>query len=238
MAARPFAAFDIDGTVLRWQMYHALNDALVRQGSIDPAAFQPVRDARMNWKRRAADDAFRDYEGKMVEVFDSELAKLTLTEFTTAIDHVFTEYKDQVYTYTRDLLRVLQAQGYLLLAISGSPSLIVERFARYYGFDDFVATDYPVKDGRFVGTKQLSLGHKSEILAALIRKHKPATTNSLAIGDTFGDREMLAMTEQPIAFNPDKKLFQYAKKQGWKIVVERKNMIYKLEQRNGSYVLA
>ena len=33
----------------------------------------------------------------------------------------------------------------------------------------------------------------------------------------------------PIAFNPDFKLATYAKKKKWKIVVERKNVVYKIK---------
>jgi phosphoserine phosphatase len=49
---------------------------------------------------------------------------------------------------------------------------------------------------------------------------------------------MLSMVKQPIAFNPTKELFKTAQQNGWEIVIERKNMIYKLEVKNGSYVLA
>jgi phosphoserine phosphatase len=36
------------------------------------------------------------------------------------------------------------------------------------------------------------------------------------------------MVETPICFNPNKKLYEYAKRSGWKIVVERKDVIYDL----------
>jgi phosphoserine phosphatase len=39
---------------------------------------------------------------------------------------------------------------------------------------------------------------------------------------------MLELVERPIAFNPNKKLCAHAKKKGWEIVVERKDVIYKL----------
>jgi len=35
------------------------------------------------------------------------------------------------------------------------------------------------------------------------------------------------MVDKPIAFNPNSKLYRYAKRAGWKIVVERKDVIYK-----------
>jgi HAD superfamily hydrolase (TIGR01490 family) len=236
--SRPFAAFDIDGTILRWQLYHAVNDALVKQGSIDRAAFEKVRAARMSWKRRSGEDSFRDYENELVKVFDAALADLPVAHFQTAVDIVFAEYKDQVYTYTRNLIQELKDKDYLLFAISGSPAMIVQKFADYYGFDDCVGTDYPTKDGRFTGTKQLSLGKKPVLLRQLIDKHGATHKSSLAIGDSEGDIDMLAMVERPIAFNPTKKLFEHARQQGWQVVVERKNMVYELEPGDGSYLVA
>ena len=135
-------------------------------------------------------------------------------------------------------MRELRSKNYLLFAVSGSPLFIVRKFVEYYSFDDYAGTNYPVKNGRFLGNKELSLGRKPELLQRLVDQHGAAAKGSLAIGDTESDIDMLAMAEQPIAFNPSKRLFQHANKQGWKIVVERKNMIYKLEPSDGSYILA
>ena len=65
----------------------------------------------------------------------------------------------------------------------------------------------------------------------------PSLAGSIAIGNGASDISMLELVETPIAFNPEKKLFDYAKDRGWKIVVERKNVIYELETRSGKYQL-
>ena len=236
--AKKFAAFDIDGTVIRWQLYHAIGDAMAKQGLIDPQTYQKVRDARMHWKKRGGEDAFLEYESQLVVVFDKGLKDLPVEEFSQIVDEVFSVYHEQVHTYTRDLIKDLKSQGYLLFAISGSPDIIVERFVEHYGFDDFAATDYEIKDGRHTANKDISLGKKSELLNNLVAKHGAAHSGSIAIGDTESDIGMLELVEQPIAFNPTKKLFQHAKQQGWKIVIERKNMVYELEQVDGKYILA
>ena len=46
---------------------------------------------------------------------------------------VVSEYKNQVYTYTRELLKDLQAQGYFTMAISGSHHEMVAEVARELG---------------------------------------------------------------------------------------------------------
>jgi hypothetical protein len=52
-----------------------------------------------------------------------------------------------------------------------------------------------------------------------------------------GDIELLEMVQNPIAFNPNTDLFEYAKSKNWKIVIERKNVIFELEKQDGKYIL-
>ncbi len=236
---KPFAAFDIDGTLVRWQLYHAVAEALAKAGQIDLSTHQHIRDARMKWKRRSHPESFRQYEHELVHVYEQLLDVLTVEQYEAAILRVFEEYKDQVYTYTRDLIQHLKAQGYLLFAISGSQSEIIAMIADHYGFDDFAGTIYERVNGRFTGKMATSVvGKKHEVLDSLIKKHGVAQKGSVAVGDSKSDIPMLEMVEQPIAFNPEQALFQTAREHNWKVVVERKNMVYELEPQSGTYVLA
>lgn len=235
---RPFAVFDIDGTVIRWQLYHAMNDVLARKGIVNTQAFEKVKEARMSWKKRSSDKSFHNYEQILFQYFEQELAGLSVRELNVAADEAFEEYKDQVYIYTRDLILSLKAKNYLLFAISGSPDFIIEKLVRYYGFDDFAASRYVSRNGRFTGTIQLSVGKKAELLKKLIDKHQASANGSIGIGDSEGDIDMLNLAEKPIAFNPSNQLFQHALKKHWSVVVERKNVIYSLNYLNGKYQLS
>ncbi len=235
--SQPFAVFDIDGTVIRWQLYHAMVDSLLRQGYIDKSKFEAVKVARMSWKRRVGSDSFNEYEHELVKVFDDALKGLPVNMLEMAAQTVFGEYKEQVYAFTRDLIHDLKAKNYLLLVISGSPSLIIQKLAKYYEFDDFAATDYPQKNGYFTGDKNLAIGKKGELLKALMKKHSLASKGSIGVGDSEGDITMLELCERPIAFNPSKGLFEYAQQHNWEIVVERKNVIYNLGAKEGHYHL-
>ncbi len=233
---RRFAVFDIDGTLIRWQLYHALADALAVRGHIDPKSYQAMREARLKWKRRMG-GTFKDYERQVVMIYEAMLKTLTFEQLDEAIDDVFEEYKDQVYTYTRDLIAELKTRNYLLLAISGSQSEIVHKVAEYYGFDDYVGTVYGRSNSRFTGANSIGSFYKDKTLEKLAAKHGVTFKGSLAIGDSASDAAMLELVEQPIAFNPDADLFKVAKIKGWKIVLERKNMIYELEKADGKYQL-
>ncbi|MDB5170402.1 MAG: HAD-superfamily subfamily hydrolase [Candidatus Saccharibacteria bacterium] len=238
MAKRPFAAFDIDGTIIRWQLYHAIADELAREGHLDPIQYQKVHEARMAWKTRTGDDSFDSYERTLVNLVNVAITGIEVDAAMQAYSSVITEYKDQVYTYTRDLIRDLKAQNYLLFAISGSQNEIVELLAQHYGFDDFGGTTYEIKDGRFTGKNNpLRSERKPEFLKQLVEKHGADWQGSIAVGDSESDIPMLSIVQQPIAFNPSRSLFEHAQKEQWNIVLERKNMIYKLEPQAGTYVL-
>ena len=84
----------------------------------------------------------------------------------------------------------------------------------------------------------MTIGRKAVIFEEVVRDHGFTLDNSVAIGDSDGDVELLSAVEKPIAFNPSEGLFEHAKTAGWPIVIERKNIAYKLEKRDDALVLA
>lgn len=236
--AKRFAVFDIDGTLIRWQLLHALIDRLGREGHFKPGDYEALLAARQAWKARKSEEEFDIYQKQLVDIIVGNLTKLDTQAFDSSIQAVFDEYKDQVYRYTRDLIKQLKKDNYLLFAVSGSPQEIVALMAPYYGFDDFIATDHKRKNGAFTGEIMVAIFDKPKHLRSLIAKHNVGLAGSIGVGDSESDADMLDMVETAIAFNPSKKLFQHAQTKGWKIVVERKNMVYELEPHGRGYHLA
>jgi len=235
--SRRFAVFDIDGTIIRWQLFHAITDALAHDKALPAELYAQIQDARQRWKTRSHEESFKEYEHQLVDNFEAVLKGMDVTAHKRASQRVFEEYKDQVYRYTRGLIKELKAQGYVLFAISGSPTDVVEPFAAYYGIDDFVASHYRNDGQIYTGEVEVFVGRKAEALDTLVKKHGLDYQGSIAVGDSEGDIAMLAAVENPIAFNPSKILLAEAKAQGWKIVVERKNVVYELSEQSGVYVL-
>ncbi len=233
-----FAVFDIDGTLIRWQLYHGIVDKLAKEGVLGPDAHDKLHKARMIWKRREHDESFKAYERALITIYEQAINNVSTDEFDRFVSAVVDEYKDQTYVYTRELVKKLKAEGYYLLAISGSHHELVEQVATYYGFDDWQGTRYERKGRSFSGQKFIASQDKKTGLEKMVSKHKLSFRGSIAIGDSLSDAPMLEMVEQAIAFNPDRALFEKAVAHNWKIVVERKNMVYILEQKDGRYVLA
>ncbi len=239
MPQRSFAVFDIDGTLIRWQLYHALADKLVKLGAIEAKPYEKVLAARLNWKSRRSTNSFTDYESAMIKLVSKSIPGMHYDIFAKACSDVFSRYQDQVYTFTRDLISSLRQQNYLIFALSGSPEELVSMVANYYSFDDYAGSIYSVQNGYLNGQVKLLLrSAKPRQLANLIKKHGATLKGSIAVGDTATDIDMLEMSERAIAFNPSQELFDYASKAGWEVVVERKNMVYLLNYQHGEYKLA
>ena len=141
-----FAVFDIDGTLIRWQLFHAVANKLAQLGHLPEDSWSEIQEARMRWKRRETDDAFHDYENKLIELFEKSLKQIAPEIVEEVVKEVAEEYKSQVYVYTRELASSLKNKGYKLIAISGSSEDIVGYVARNYGFDLWVGSNYGKDD--------------------------------------------------------------------------------------------
>ena len=226
---KKFAVFDIDGTLIRWQLYHAVVNRLGNMGVLDKEFAIETKDARRRWKNRQSDTTFQDYEYIFVKRWMEKMNQVPYKIYMKAVDEIIDEYIDQVYIYTRDLIKQLKKDGYFLLAISGSPNEMVEKIAEHYGFDDFIGANFLVGDnGYFTGETNGPVLNKDTYLKKLVKKHNLSWTDSIAVGDTGSDIKMLKLVEKPIAFNPNHELVTAAQDNGWPIIIERKSVIYEL----------
>jgi HAD superfamily hydrolase (TIGR01490 family) len=200
-------------------------------------------DEKMNqWRARTHRHSFHDYELAIVGAFLPHLSGIRASRLETAADTVLARSGARVYTYTRDLIEQLRKEGYILVAISGSQDEIVKRFAKLWKFDIALGQIHEQKEGVYTGAipgNKLLIMQKGIILENIVREHGLSWEDSIAIGDSLSDAPMLKLVKRPIAFNPNDELFEAAKLNGWNIVIERKNMIYELEQtKDGTYILA
>jgi len=72
------------------------------------------------------------------------------------------------------------------------------------------------------------IANKANILKRAVEREGLTLEGSIGVGDTEGDIPFLEMVETPICFNPNALLYRHAKRLGWQVVVERKDVIYKL----------
>jgi HAD superfamily hydrolase (TIGR01490 family) len=237
VSAKKIAVFDIDGTLYRWQLFHELVEELTMAEVFPDNTFREVDTAWNDW--RGGNLHFHGYESLVVETLMKYLPLIPVATFEAACDKVIAQSSHKLHAYPKKLLRDLKKEGYTIVAISGSQQELLDRFAEKHGIDIAIGAVYERKDGRFTGeTSRITIGRKAVILEELVREHGFSLKDSVAIGDSDGDIELLSAVEKPIAFNPSEGLFTHAKTVGWPIVVERKNIAYCLEKKDDALILA
>ena len=223
------AIFDIDGTVFRSSLLIELTDAFVQEGIFLSKMRKLYAKAYENWLNRKG--PYEEYIEAVVRAFRQNIKGVRYDEFSKIAKKVAAFHKNRIYRYTRNIIKNLKKKNYYLLAISHSPQKVVKEFCKKMGFDKVYGQIYEInKQERFTGrVLHLELiSDKAEILKRAVEKEKLTLKGSVGVGDTESDVAFLKMVEKPICFNPNQKLYQYAKRVGWEIVVERKDVIYHL----------
>lgn len=226
---KKLAIFDIDGTIFRSSLLIELVEALIKERIFKPSVFKIYEKAKEKWLDRKGE--YDDYINAVVNAFRGNLKGVDYGDFFKVAQKVVASSKFRVYRFTRDLVKNLKKKNYYLLAISNSPQTVAKEFSSYLGFNKVYGRLYGLDDNnKFNGEIMFIdlISDKAKILKRAVEKENLTLEGSIGVGDTESDIRFLKLVDNPICFNPNKKLFNYAKKKKWSIVVERKNVIYKI----------
>jgi len=224
---RKVAVFDIDGTLFRSSLLIEIVEALI-QGGLFPARARGVYAKEYDqWLNRKGE--YDAYIMGVVRAFRRHIRGVRRKDFVRIARAVALFHKNRVYRFTRDLAVSLRKKGYFLLAISLSPKFIVQEFAKTRGFHKIYGFIYELDTrDRFTGgvLYENEMYDKSKIFMRAVQKEHLTLRGSVGVGDSESDVAFLKLVQHPIAFNPNRALYREAKRRKWKIVVERKNVIY------------
>ncbi len=222
------AAFDIDGTIFRSSFLIQVVDQLIRDDIFPEEAQAIYAKQQEKWLDREGD--YEAYIEAVVEAFVKHLQGVHYGALVDASKKVVAAQWKHTYRYPRALIKDLKDRGYFLLALSNSPKTIIDKFCTRLGFDKVYGTLYEIdEEEKFTGNLIEARGlDKAYLLRRAIDKESLKLSNSVGVGDSEGDISFLEIVAKPICFNPNAKLYAHAKKEKWKVVVERKDVIYEL----------
>ncbi|OHA80201.1 MAG: hypothetical protein A2747_01095 [Candidatus Yonathbacteria bacterium RIFCSPHIGHO2_01_FULL_44_41] len=226
---RKVAIFDIDGTIFRSSLLIELVEVFIELGLFPVEVRTQYEKEKVLWLDRKGD--YESYIMAVVGVFLKNIKGVPYSEFIRASELVVARYRHRTYKYTEDLIKDLKKKGYFLLAISQSPKGTLDLFCRDVGFDKTYGRLYETgPTDCFTGNimDEHLIASKAAIVRRAVEKEGLTLEGSVGVGDTEGDISFLELVERPICFNPNLKLYRYAKRMEWETVVERKDVIYKL----------
>ena len=223
------AVFDVDGTIFRSSLLIQVVAKLIEKKAFPEGVARIYEREYQQWLDREGD--YQEYIDAVVRAFVGHLKGVHYSALADAAEEVVAEQWKRVYRYSRDLLKDLKARNYYLLAVSHSPKTVLDKFCPRLGFDKSYGLVYEIGPQELFTGKVVDehlIFNKANILKRALEREGLTLEHSHGVGDTETDVPFLEMVAQPICFNPNAKLFRHAKRMKWKVVVERKDVIYEL----------
>lgn len=223
------AIFDIDGTIFRSSLLIEIVETMIELKLFPASVRAQYEEEKMSWLDRKGN--YDAYIMAVVRVFMKHIKGVSERDFSRAAHLVVKRYRNRVYIFTRELIKDLKRKNYFLLAISNSPKGVLDIFCKEFGFDKVYGRLYELDTkNRFTGKiiDEYMIANKANLLKRAVKMNGLTLKNSVGVGDTEADIKFLRLVERPICFNPNLKLYRYARRKKWATAVERKNVVYEL----------
>ncbi len=228
---KKIAIFDIDGTIFRKNLHFELINELAWMKVFPNSVRHRLTEVYSSWLEH--EGTYEDYRKAIVEIYAEHIKGVDEASVREAARIVVPFHAKRTYIFSEALIKELREKEYHLLAISGSPLEIVEEYNRHYLHFDGVFGSVYGKDAQniYTGVAEFEPSrNKGEVLKQYVYEHGLTLEDSYGVGDTESDGSFLKMVAHPIAFNPNQNLKALAEKERWRIVVEKKDVIYEFNQ--------
>lgn len=229
MQQQKIAVFDIDGTIFRKNLAFELIAELVWLKVFKKEVQNTLVDLYTRWLDHKG--TYEEYRKALVALYAENLEGCSKEQILKASREVVLFYKDRTYIFANQLIEKLKKEKYHIIAVSGSPLEIVEEYNKHLKFDAVFGSVYETNEngiytGRAIFEPTL---HKGHAVNQYVMENNLTFSGSYGIGDTESDAKFLEIVESPIAFNPNINLKKIAEKKGWRIIVEKKDVIYEIK---------
>jgi HAD superfamily hydrolase (TIGR01490 family) len=229
MNKKKLAIFDIDGTIFRKNLHFELINELSWLKTFPNSARKELIKAYTNWLEHRG--TYENYRKRLVELYDEHIKGCSVQDVEKASRMVVSFHKNRTYIFAENLIKKLKEENYHIIAVSGSPIEIVREFnEKHLGFDEVFGTVYEIGgDSKYTGKEEfVPVKNKGQLIKQYLFENSLTLEGSYGVGDTESDASFLELVENPIAFNPNFNLKKIAEENDWKIVIEKKDVVYEM----------
>jgi HAD superfamily hydrolase (TIGR01490 family) len=213
------AFFDVDNTIMQGASIFHLARGLHRR------EFFTTRDIlSAAWKQAYFRFAGVEDPEHVAEARASALAFIeghTVSELESLSEEIFDEgMAHRIWPGTRALAQLHLDQGQRVWLVTAAPVEIATIIARRLGLTGALGTVSEHVDGVYTGRLVGEMLHgpaKAEAVTALAEREGLDLSRCSAYSDSYNDLPMLTLVGDPVVINPDNRLRDHARAQGWRI---------------------
>jgi HAD superfamily hydrolase (TIGR01490 family) len=213
------AFFDLDGTVINGNSGLRFMQFLFLSKVLKPKKSEVIPGIKLIYKY---------VKGDMKEAIDDSDNLLALAfkganKFEVEKAAEFFVLEDMKYFNDKMIERIKyhKSQGHKIILMSVSPDELVKKFGNILKFDYCVGSRFTVKNGIYTGELVIPsmIGkERASVAKSIAKKMKIDLKLSYAYGNCINDLEVLQLTGNPFAVNPNKYLIKVARQKGIRII--------------------
>lgn len=216
-AKKYLAIFDLDNTLLRGDSDYLWGTFLIDKELVDP-----------EFHRSENDRFYREYEAGQMDIMaflEFQLQPLARISMDTLLalrgEYLRTCIEPIITDQARRLVEHHRSQHAELLIVTATNSFITRPIAEAFGVRHLIATEPELRDGKYTGGVNGTPSYQHGKVARLnewLAGHDMTLEDSWFYSDSANDLPLLELVDHPVAVNPDKRLYQHARTQGWPIL--------------------
>jgi HAD superfamily hydrolase (TIGR01490 family) len=213
------AFFDVDNTVMQGASIFHLARGLHRRDFFTTRDIVKAAWSQAYFRIVGVEDP--DTVANARESALSFIAGHHVAELESLGEEIFDEAMAQrIWPGTRALAQMHLDQGQRVWLVTAAPIEIARIIAQRLGLTGAIGTVSEHVDGIYTGRLVGELLHgsaKAEAISALATQEGLDLARCSAYSDSYNDLPMLSLVGDPCAINPDGKLREHAREQGWRI---------------------
>jgi HAD superfamily phosphoserine phosphatase-like hydrolase len=233
---KPFAAFDVDGTIFKSSLAEKIVEHGIADGLFDAEPFNDVYESRRRWQQNNTEGVYQAYLKQLVGSLVVQMAGVDVEHFDKVTADMIEEHSVRKFRLPKKMIRAL-ADSHTPIVLSGSPDVLVRPFVADMNITAVYGSSYEIKDGKFTGLAK-SVGNKALLLRELVEQDVVTREGSIAMGDTYNDVPMLEYATYAVMFNGSRTLTDYGEVFGWDKAFEVKDNITILNKDPESEIYA
>jgi len=213
------AFFDCDNTLMQGASIYFFGKGMAAR------KFITTRDLlRFGWQQVVFRVGGTEKHGAMTEARETALGLVAGREVAEIVrygEEIYDELMaEKIYSGTRALAQQHLDDGQRVWLITATPVELASIIAKRLGLTGALGTVSEVEDGRYTGRlvgEPLHGPAKAEAVRAIAEREGLDLHRCSAYSDSYNDLPMLSAVGRPVAVNPDTKLRDHAKANGWEI---------------------